>query len=35
MGCLIPIALIIVFLANPILGLILTVILLAIASLKK
>ncbi|ADM73650.1 hypothetical protein LaPh949_gp092 [Lactococcus phage 949] len=35
MGCIIPIVLILIFLANPVLGLVATVIVLAIASLKK
>lgn len=35
MGCIIPIGLILLFIANPILGLVATVIVLAIASLKK
>lgn len=35
MGCLIPIILILLFLVNPVLGLVATVIVLAIASLKK
>lgn len=35
MGCLIPIGLVLLFIANPVLGLVATVIVLAIASLKK
>ena len=35
MGCIIPIVLILVFLANPVLGLVATAIVLALASLKK
>ncbi|ARM67669.1 hypothetical protein LW81_099 [Lactococcus phage LW81] len=35
MGCIIPAILILLFIANPVLGLVATVIVLAIASLKK
>lgn len=35
MGCIIPIVLILLFIANPVLGLVATAIVLAIVSLKK